>query len=217
MNICQRINEVRKVIEYIKKEKKVQNYKAVTHDQVTAMIRSHLIKHGVLIFQRMIRSETVNTNKQSSSGTPMVRHDADYEFDWVNMDEPTDRILTVFGASAEDYNDKAPGKCASYAMKTNMLKTLNIETGEDDESRLEGTGNGKMSKFEKWEIKATESCEAAQGLNDIIQFWPDNTAAIKKDLSKSDAAKIYNMYVDRKNELKAKELKDAEREPGADG
>lgn len=138
MNICQRINEVRKSIEYIKKEKAVQDYKAVTHDQVTAMVRGHLIEHGIIIFQRRVFGETVGTGKQSRNGTPMVRHDATYAFDWVNMEDPTDRWTTVFDASAEDYNDKAPGKAASYAAKTNMLKTLNIETGEDDEGRLEG-------------------------------------------------------------------------------
>jgi hypothetical protein len=37
MNIYQRINEVRKKVDYAKKEKAVESYKAVTHDQITAL------------------------------------------------------------------------------------------------------------------------------------------------------------------------------------
>ena len=73
------------------------------------------------------------------------------------MDEPADNIVTIFSASAEDYNDKAPGKCASYAAKTNMLKTLNIETGEDDEGRLEGIPE---SISDEQVINLREICES---------------------------------------------------------
>lgn len=138
MNICQRINAIRVEVPYLVKTKKVETYKAITHDEVTAWVRPHLIKHGVVIFQRLTGGATTGTGKQSKNGTPVIRYDAVYEFDWVNVDDPCDKITTIFSASAEDYNDKAPGKAASYAAKTNMLKTLNIETGEDDESRLDG-------------------------------------------------------------------------------
>lgn len=106
------------------------------------------------------------------------------------------------------------GSAFSYGRRYLTCMIFNIPTGDDDDGNA--AGNGKMSKFEEWEIKATEACGGAQGLNDIIQWWPDNSAAIKKELNKADAAKIYNMYVDRKNELKAEE-KAEEREPGAEG
>ena len=43
LNIYERINAVRLKVEYIKKDKAVQNYKAVTHDQVTALTRDYLL------------------------------------------------------------------------------------------------------------------------------------------------------------------------------
>ena len=83
-----------------------------------------------------------------------------------------------------------------------------LETEDVDES-----GEGvKMTPFEQWEIRATEVCEAAQTFEDIMSFWPDNSAQIKKELPKAQAAKIYDMVVARKKELKA-----GEREPGSDG
>ena len=39
-------------------------------------------------------------------------------------------------AHASDNGDKAPGKALSYATKSAILKTLSLETGENDESRV---------------------------------------------------------------------------------
>ena len=54
MNLFQRINEVRKAIDYIRKDKSVStgggSYKAVTHDMVTAMVRDHMVKHGIVSY-----------------------------------------------------------------------------------------------------------------------------------------------------------------------
>ena len=82
-----------------------------------------------------------------------------------------------------------------------------LEPETTDES-----GEGvKMSPFEQWEIKFQEVSEAAQTVEDIITWWPDVKDTVKKELKKADAAKIYNAWVDRKNELRT-----AEREPGSD-
>uniref|UniRef100_A0A6M3LYQ7 Uncharacterized protein n=1 Tax=viral metagenome TaxID=1070528 RepID=A0A6M3LYQ7_9ZZZZ len=81
---------------------------------------------------------------------------------------------------------------------------LHVDNGDDPA--------GGISLFEQWEIKASEVCEAAQQVEDIIQFWPDNSVQIKKELKKADAAKIYDMVVARKKELEA-----AERSPGEEG
>ena len=142
MNIFQRINEVRKQIEYIKKDKVVQNYKAVTHDQVTALVRAHLVNHGVVIFPNLISSVTVDTGEKTSKGTPIIRVEAIYEFTFVNIEDGNDRFVTSVSAHANDQGDKAPGKALSYAKKAVILKVFEIETGEDDESRYESAPVG---------------------------------------------------------------------------
>ena len=60
-----------------------------------------------------------------------------YNIHFVNIDEPADRLTVSINAHAADNGDKAPGKCASYATKTAILKALSLETGENDESRAE--------------------------------------------------------------------------------
>ena len=80
-----------------------------------------------------------------------------------------------------------------------------------DNENGNGSGDGKMTLFEKWEIRCDEAMKAAKTVEDMIQFWPDNSEAVKKELSKADASKIYYMFTTRKKELEA-----AERVPGSD-
>ena len=137
LNIYQRINEVRKKVAYLRKDKKVEGYKAITHDQVTASIRKFLIEFGIIIIPNQTSWETAPTTKTTKSGTPYTRFEGDYEFEVVNMDDPKDRFTGKVHAHAEDHGDKGPGKALSYALKGFEVKLLNIETGEDDEQRPE--------------------------------------------------------------------------------
>lgn len=135
MNIYQRINEVRKAVAYAKKEKSVETYKAVTHDQITALTREHLVTHGIVIIPVLASQKTEATGTQTSRGTPFIRFEASYRFDVVNVDDPTDKFTAEIAAHALDHGDKAPGKALSYAKKALMLKLLEIESGDEDEDR----------------------------------------------------------------------------------
>ncbi len=102
----------------------------------------------------------------------------------------------------------------TYAMKATFSAIVGIAAIDpihDDDGNAAG-GKAEIGKYEGWQIKVSEACEAAQSLNDIIQWWPDNSAQVKKDLNKAGAAKIYAVFIARKNELKAEE----EREAGGD-
>ena len=157
LNIHQRINKVREGIAYLKKDKKVESYWAVTHDMVTREVCPFLIKHGINMIVRQVSGEIQDTGKATSKGNPITRYVAFYEIDFVNIDDPTDRETTSIGSIAEDHGDKAPGKCVSYAVKATVLKTFNIETGESDESRIES----KLTPIEDLDlITLKEICES---------------------------------------------------------
>lgn len=150
LNIYQRINEVRKKVWYAKKDKVVQGqgYKAVTHDAVTALVRNHLIEHGILIVPRLMGS-TITVIGETKNGTPTIRYEARFEIDFVNCDNPEDRIVVPAESHANDHGDKAPGKAVSYATKYAILKLFNIETGEDEESRAEPYGGAQKVSHEQ--------------------------------------------------------------------
>jgi hypothetical protein len=137
MNIYQRINEVRKVVNYATKDKSVEGYKAVTHDQITALTREHFVAQGVVIVPVVTSQSTEATGTTTSRGTPFIRLEVVYRFDIVNADDPSDRFSAEIVAHALDHGDKAPGKALSYAKKALILKLLEIESGEDDEGREE--------------------------------------------------------------------------------
>lgn len=137
MNLYQRINEVRKKVVYVQKDKKVGEggYLAVTHDAVTALARSHLIEHGIVFVPSLVSSGTELTGTTTAKGVPFIRYTARYRFTVVNADEPTDMLTMEIEAHAIDQGDKAPGKALSYAKKYAVLKLLEIESGEEEEER----------------------------------------------------------------------------------
>jgi len=136
MNIYQRLNEVRKLVRYIKKDKEVGGkYWAVTHDNVTAEVREHLIVHGVMIVPQVLSSQVIQTGTATKSGIPIIRYEGRFSIEFVNCDEPQEKVCVVIDSHALDEGDKAPGKAISYATKYAMLKLFSIETGDDEESR----------------------------------------------------------------------------------
>jgi len=142
MNLFQRINEVRKQAAYVQKDAIVREgsgYKAVTHDAVTAMLREALIEHGIVITMSALESSISDTGTVTAKGTPFIRYAARYQVEFINVDEPGDRLAVEVESHALDLGDKAPGKAMSYAKKYAMLKTFEIETGESDEGREEQT------------------------------------------------------------------------------
>lgn len=140
MNLLQRINEVRKGIDYIQKDKSVStgggSYRAVTHDTVTAMVRAHMVEHGIVVWPFLVDSQSM----PKEDGSKQFRYQATYDFTFANIEDAADQIVIRIEAHAMDNADKAPGKALSYAAKYALLKLFNIETGEDEESRFGGEG-----------------------------------------------------------------------------
>lgn len=138
LNIYQRLNVVRKAVEYVRKDKKVegQSYMVVTHDAVTALVRPHLVEQNVMVVPVLLQSK-VSEAGTTAKGTPIIRYEGLYEVAFVNGDLPEDRVVVKLESHALDQGDKAPGKAISYAVKYAMLKLFSLETGEDEEQRLE--------------------------------------------------------------------------------
>jgi len=204
LNIYQRINKVREAVSYIQKDAAVQGYKAISHDMVTSEVRPHLIKHGVLIVPRQMSGELRDTPKITQKNTPITVFIASYEIDFVNIDDPVDRVTVPIMATAEDQGDKGPGKAVSYATKTAMLKLFSIETGESDESRQEQKPK-EITKEQIDKIKAL-----------MVEVKADEKAFLKFFKITTIEAIPYEAYQKAVNMLESKR-KPAERQTGEDG
>lgn len=139
-NVYQRLHAIMQEVRYVQKDATITgggSYKAVSHDMVTAKVRPHFIKHGVVIATTLKTEQVIDTGSKSSGGTPKIRFQGVYDVDFINIDDGKDRVTVQVAAHAEDYGDKAPGKAVSYAQKYAILKILMLETGESDEARFD--------------------------------------------------------------------------------
>ena len=148
LNIYQRINEVKKVARYAQKDAKVQGYKAVTHDQVTATLRGPMVDNGVIMTQSLLESSFLDTGDVTGRGTKWMMYTAKYSIKFINIDEPTQHIEVVTESQALDTGDKASGKAMSYAIKYAMLKVFGLETGENEEGRQDDIQAKRTAKKE---------------------------------------------------------------------
>lgn len=142
LNIYQRINKVMQEVKYVQKDSSITGtgggYKAVSHDQVVSVARQALVDNGVVIYPNQIKGEFLQMRDVNATPNPikMGLYSGTYEINFVNIDDSNDKIVVTVEAHASDNGDKAPGKALSYATKSAVLKTLSLETGENDESRV---------------------------------------------------------------------------------
>lgn len=136
LNIYQRLNLIRSKVAYLKKDKAVENYKAVTYDGMVAETRQWFIEVGVMIVPSVVTDTTIDTGGKSAKGNTLWRYEGTFDIAFVNCDDPAQTVSVRLTAHANDYGDKAPGKAITYATKSAVLKVLYLETGENDEARV---------------------------------------------------------------------------------
>lgn len=140
-NIYQRINAVMEEVKYIKKDAQITgtgaNYKAVTRDAVVFLLREHIVQAGIVVETSQISGEWTVLRDVNAQPQPikMGLYEGFYEVRFINIDDPKDRAVVTIEAHANDNGDKAPGKAATYAEKTALLKQFLLQTGLNDEER----------------------------------------------------------------------------------
>ena len=197
LNLFQRINAIRKQIDYIQKDRSVStgagggSYKATSHDEVTGHIRKHLVEYGIVCVPSLVTSAVTIPPAKDGEVSKMIRYEATYDFRFVNADDPKEELVIRMEAHAMDNQDKAPGKAISYAKKYAVLKLFEIETGEEEESRHAEKGEFPLADY-------VASMEEAANLEDLktaymaankaAAGWPD-ASALKALTNKKDALK----------------------------
>lgn len=195
LNIYQRLSRVRETVGYLQKDKQVGEagkswgYKAVTHDAVTAHLRPEFIKHGVMVVPNVVDSRVVPTGTTTAKGVPHIRYEGRFCIRFVNIDEPGDCVESVLDSHAIDDADKAPGKAISYATKYAMLKVLSIETGEDDESRIEvdAAGDELVQKAVEAIGRTASTGELKKVYSEAVETFAGNKAALRSIEAAKDA------------------------------
>lgn len=172
MNVYQRLNKVRETVAYLQKTKEVhgQGYKAIQHDEVTSAVRQPFIDNGIVTVPEQTESSFVDVGK-TKGGSTIIRYSGWYNVHFVNADDPKDRAIVRAEAHAMDHGDKAPGKAMSCAVKYAILKLLNIETGEDEESRIEIAKKAEKIPAEKAKHLEDEITKAGSDVAKVQAYF----------------------------------------------
>jgi hypothetical protein len=188
-NIYQRINSIMRDCDYLQK-KEAQQGKGIKYDEVVAMLREHLIQHGVVMVIRQPSMECLN----GVEGTKQKIYQGFYEMDLINIDKPDEKVTHTTFAHGMDGGDKGPGKAHTYAVKTLLVKGFAIETGEDEESRSE-----------KIEMEKPISVEQAEELKLLLKETNSDVAAFCHNFGcDSVDGLLTKSYVRAKAMIKAK-------------
>jgi hypothetical protein len=131
MNIYQKMLEVEKKISGVTKDTKILTYRAVSHDAVIGAIRPLLIEQGILAVPKTIEATHIQLSGEKPHHSTFVK----LEVDFINVDNPEEKITVPSIGHGIDQSDKSAGKAYSYSYKNAFLKAFNLETFENDEER----------------------------------------------------------------------------------
>jgi hypothetical protein len=148
----------------LKGEKMVQNqYRFVSHDAVSAALHGHLVKW------RLVAIPTVLGYKVDGNRTEVTLQVA-----MVNIDAPSETVITHAFGFGIDSQDKGPGKAVSYAFKYAVLKLFSLETTDDPD-------NDQAVKHEPSKVS---SAPVATGAAPFQQFQPSGFAPFNNNGAK---------------------------------
>jgi len=153
--LLQRLVEVQKEVTTVIKNEKVEvtknnSYKAVTHDDVAALLHMPLAKHGIIVVPTITDIEHSTLVVKTQYGEKQkFRTDLKIKVTYINADNPKDFIETHGGAFAFDSADKAPAKAYSLALKTVLLKMHLLESRDEEEKRDKDIEQGQAQSKSK--------------------------------------------------------------------
>jgi len=98
-------------------------YRYISHDAVTNHIRKACISRGVMVHPTV-----------TGANTDGNRCELEVEVDFINIDDPKDRITVRSVGYGVDPSDKGPGKAWSYAVKYAYLKLFMLNSADDIEA-----------------------------------------------------------------------------------
>lgn len=177
LNIYQRFIQVQKQVRSVVKNDTIKmsatdkGYKAVSHDDVAALLHLPLAEAGIVMLPDVVDFSTTEfeVEKPGYNGKPgyiqrWYRTDLKIMVKWINADKPDDFFSSTGAAFALDTSDKSFAKAYSLALKIVLLKVHLLESRDEEEKRtFEADGEGELKprqqakpKDEKQDIPFTK-------------------------------------------------------------
>lgn len=194
MNIYEKILAIMQDVQYLAKDDHVKfgstDYKALSEEKVTSVMRDELIKFNLVVFPIA----------QDSNRSGNITH-VDTKYRMVNVEKPDEFIEIVSCGDGADSQDKGSGKAMTYAFKYMWLRVFALPTGEDPDKISSAELDEKAKK--EAEKKAKEEAKKPSGFKHrplVCSKCGAPIAAMKlksgKELAAQDVADIYGVCLD---------------------
>jgi hypothetical protein len=210
LNLYQKIAEVMKDIQYLKKDDKVSmggnnSYQAMSEEKVTQTVRESLIEHGLVILPvaQLHKREELRDKENILKGYLST---VDTQYKIVDIETGQFELLASSGTGA-DTQDKGVGKAMTYSYKYLLLRTFAIPTGDDPDKVSSATLD---EQHEKEKQKAEEQdAKLLSGLKSKWQVLAGNLNGFDEWYGKQKASKVTNASM---NDFLAKKLVEKQKE-----
>jgi hypothetical protein len=139
MNIYQKLLEVKKHVDFLKKDTKGHQFLYNPSSQVIASVRDKMNEVGLFLECR-IESPVLHSKNENEK---QYLTELFMKMIWVNVDKPDERIEIPWYGQGLDTGEKGVGKALTYAEKFFILKQFNIPTDKDDPDAHQTPKNNK--------------------------------------------------------------------------
>jgi len=159
MNLYQKLIEVRKIVPYLKKDTKGDQYEYVSGSTVLGKLKEKMDELGLLLVPA-VKNSTMTTLEITENGQTKVKPTvhAEMEMIWINAENPEEQLKVPFACfGSQDDISKAFGSALTYSERYFLLKFFNIATDKDDPDRFQGGGAKPAS-----ESKQSDSAKCAE-------------------------------------------------------
>lgn len=147
LNIFQKLVEVRKTVEYLKKDTEGYQFKFVSSSQTLGSLRKAMDEYNLLLVPSIFETEI--RDHQTSKGSHEYFTAIKIKFTWINADQPEEKIECDWIGQGLDSGEKGVGKACTYAEKYFLLKFFNIATDKDDPDKFQDKTNNDSPQPKK--------------------------------------------------------------------
>ncbi len=195
MNIYQKLAEIRKQVEVIRKDRRGYGYTYAAEEEILSKITPSMKKLGLSLIPAVTPGtlevtpysykKTKSTQKgeiyEENANEVLIR--ADMTWTWVNNDDPDERVVVPWALVGQQGDaSQAFGSALTYASRYFLLKYFNVATTDDDPDAFRS------------KQKAAEAAEDKLVADEIVRDFdltvksylgahPDKTEEVKKFIS----------------------------------
>jgi len=136
MNIYEKLVEVRKTADYLKKNNSGFQFKYVSSSQTLLALREKMDEMKLLLIPEITNTKITNLieGKNSKGNVTIdILTELTIKYTWINAEKPDEKIdIMWYGQGLDTNGEKGVGKALTYSEKYFLLKFFNIATDKDD-------------------------------------------------------------------------------------